>query len=86
MDAGSSFTSYHRQGQPLEPIGATHKVSLLPVLNRSVRFDPPTSHLGQPLTPEEIEPIHIATLAIKYLTGLLAQAEAYTKPKPRRRR
>jgi hypothetical protein len=45
------------------------------VTDRGVRYDPPDSHLGQPINDRTAA--GLATLALKYLENMLAEARAF---------
>jgi len=48
--------------------------ALLPVTNRGKTYDPPQTHMGQPL--ETTYPIKVADLCIQYLRRVLTEAES----------
>ena len=50
-------------------------VALLPVSNRGRVYQPPTSHLGDPINPNDI--IAIATIGIQFYSGFLFAAESF---------
>lgn len=51
------------------------KTRLLPVINRGVRYDVPTMHLGNAIDPNDV--LTIAACGAKYYSGLLDEADAY---------
>ena len=56
-------------------------VRLTPVRDRSgIAYPPPTTHLGEDL-PDRM-PATVARLAVRYLEGLVAEAESMSKGKP----
>lgn len=68
----------------IDPKGREHRpirteikkyLAIVAVTDRGVRYDPPTAHCKIQI--EIDEPLGIATLAVDYLAGLVAEAEAY---------
>ena len=53
-------------GKPISLKTAPPKALLLPVENRGVTYQPPSSHLGQPLT--TLNPIDVGDLALRYFS------------------
>lgn len=53
----------------------TEKVKLLPVTNRGVKYEVPTTHLSQPLDPEN--PIEIAQRGLDFYTDFLKSADEF---------
>jgi hypothetical protein len=66
--ASVAFNERPLQLRPHPPM-----VSLAPVTDRGIRYEPPTIHLGNPMA--DLSPTTVARLAIDYLDGLIEKAE-----------
>lgn len=54
------------------------EVKLLPVFDRGIKYDVPTTHLGRPI---EAKPLAVAKLTAEYLKSLIEEAEKKFPPR-----
>lgn len=68
-------------GKPVINAYRPARIVLKPVMDRSYRqYDPPRSHMGKDLQSDTA--LEVAELAIRYLSGLVVEAEGFCKPSP----
>jgi hypothetical protein len=69
-----------KETRPWTPLGMVEwlpdHVELLPVVDRGVRYDPPASHLGNPIVGSS--PAHLAELMLTYLDAMVKEADELT--------
>lgn len=78
VPVGRRVTSVTFNGQPLTLRAHPPTISLVPVTDRGVLYQPPTTHFGKPLA--DLSPLTIARLTIEYLEELIAQAGRFVSP------